>query len=306
MMNRAAPGGAVLFLVSLVLGGSASVARADRTIAVEVAASSTAKGKRDKFAAWRAVDGSTGTAWCEGKDDEGLDETLTLTLAEPLLVTRIDLYVGQHGSARAYKENNRPSKLFAQTASKTGEPMVLLAKAVPMVSDYDKLVKLDLKTPRTVQVLELGLAGVTRGDKLKANQTCITDVSVVGEKGEVINFAYGMPVDAMKSLPAALSGLRAAVAACDDKALAAAVKFPLQHRVAAEEDSHTVKLKNVKALAKACKAGDFPKIPDSADRAGISPAGPGRVSLETDSDTVIRMEMVWNKGAWQLVSLESY
>ncbi|KAB2895975.1 MAG: discoidin domain-containing protein [Kofleriaceae bacterium] len=303
MSNRAARGVAAVFLVSTF---SASVAHADRTIAVEVAASSTAKGKNDKFAAWRAVDGSTGTAWCEGKGDEGLDETLKLTLAEPIVVTRIDLYVGLHGSAKAYKENNRPSKLFAQTAVKTGEPMVLLAKAVPIVSDHDKLVKLDLKTPRTVQVLELGLAGVTRGDKTKVNQTCVTDVSVVGEKGEVIAFAYGMPVDAMKSLPAGLAAVRAAVAACDEKALAAAVKFPLSHSVAAEEDSRTVKLKNAKALAKACKAGDFPKIPDSADRAGISPSGPGRVTLETDSDTVIRVDMVWNKGAWQLAAMESY
>lgn len=300
MVNRAALGAAAL-LVSL-----PSAAAADRWVAVDVTATSTAKGKKDKFVAWRAVDGSTGTAWCEGKDDEGLDEKLTLTLAEPLLVTRIDLYVGLNGSAKEYKENNRPSKLFAQTAQKTGEPMVMLAKAVPMVSEYDKLVKLDLKTPRTVQVLELGLAGITRGDKPKNNHTCISDVSLVGDKGEVINFLYGMPADSMSSLPAAVNVLRTAVAACDEKVLAHAVKFPLEHRIAAEEDSHTVKLKNVKALVKACKAGNFPMIPPEADQPGITSNGLARVTLEVGTSEIERIEMMWNKGAWQLASIDGY
>ncbi len=305
MTNRAAPGVAVV-LVAAGLAAAPSPALADRTIAVEVVASSTAKGKHDRFAAWRAVDGSTGTAWCEGKDDEGLDETLRLTLAEPILVTRIDLYVGRHGSAKEYQAHNRPSKLFAQTASKSGEPMVMLAKAVPMVSEFDRLVKLDLKTPRTLQVLEVGLAGVARGDDARQNQTCLTEISVVGDKGEIIHFAYGMPLDAMKSVPAAVIALREAVAACDEVALASFVKFPLSHRIAAEEDSRTVKLKNAKALVKACKAGAFPRIPPEADEPGIDPAGAGRVRLETDSSTVMRMDLAWNKGAWRLVSIESY
>jgi len=306
MMNRAAPGTVAIAVAAAALLVAPSAVLADKSIAVEVVASSMAKGKKDKFAAWRAVDGSTGTAWCEGKDDEGVDEKLTLELAEPILVTRIDLYVGVHGSAREYKDNNRPSKLFAQTAPKAGDPLVMLAKAVPMVSEYDTLVKLDLKTPRTVQVLELGLAGVTRGDKLKNNNTCITDVSLVGDKGEVISFLYGMPVESMAALPAAVTALRTAVAACDEKALATAVKFPLSHRIAAEEDSHTVKLKNVKALVKACKSGDFPKIPAEADQSGITANGLGGISLETGASEVLRMDMQWNKGAWQLASLEGY
>ncbi len=300
MMKRTALG--AIIATSLV----PSVARADKTMAVEVVASSSAKGKADKFAAWRAVDGSTGTAWCEGKDDEGMDETLQLTLAQPLLVTRIDLYVGLHGSAKEYKENNRPSKLFAQTSPKAGDPMVMLAKAVPMVSDYDTLVKLDLKPPRTLQVLEIGLAGVARGEKAKNNNTCITDVSLVGEKGEVINFVYGMPVDALAALPAALGTLRTAVAGCDEKVLSTAVKYPLSHRVSAEEDSHTVKLKNAKALVKACKAGDFPKIPEGAEQSGISANGLGGISLETGAADVLRIDMQWVKGAWALSGVESY
>lgn len=300
MTKRAALG--AIIAASLV----PSVAQADKTVAVEVVASSSAKGKADRFAAWRAVDGSTGTAWCEGKDDEGMDETLALTLAQPLLVTRIDLYVGLHGSAKDYKENNRPSKLFAQTSPKAGEPMVMLAKAVPMVSDYDTLVKLDLKTPRTLQVLELGLAGVTRGEKAKNNDTCITEVSLVGEKGEVITFVYGMPVDALASLPAALGTLRTAVAGCDEKVLSTAVKFPLSHRVSAEEDSHTVKLKNAKALVKACKAGDFPKIPEGAEQSGVSANGLGGISLETGAADVLRIDLQWVKGAWALSGIESY
>jgi hypothetical protein len=303
MIHRVALGAAVVLLAGLV---RLPPAWADRTIAVEVAASSSARGKNDKFAAWRAVDGSTATAWCEGKGDDGIDETITLTLAEPIHVTRIDLYVGRHGSAKEFKNSNRPAKLFAQTAPRTGEPMVMLAKAAPMVSEYDQLVKLDLKTPRTIQVLELGLAGITRGDNAKDHQTCITEVSVVGDKGEIVTFLYGMPVDAMKQLPEALTALQAAVAACDAKALAAAVSFPLAHHVAAEEDSRTVKHKNAKALAKACKKRNFPRLPADAENADTTPSGFGRISLETGGSDVIRMDLQWNKGAWKLVSIEGY
>lgn len=300
MMKHAALGVAAFLIVMPPL------AVADRWLAVEATASSTAKGKRDQYASWRAVDGATGTAWCEGKADEGLDEKLTLTLPEPILVTRIDLYVGLHGSARAYKENNRPSTLFVQTAQKKGDPMVMLAKAVPTVGDYNTLVKLGLNTPRTVQVIELAFAGVARGDKAKKNHTCISDVSLVGDKGEVINFLYGMPVDAMAALPDALTALRTAVASCDEQALPAVVKFPLAHRVAAEEDSRTIKLKNVKALMKACKAGDFPKIPPEADQSGITANGFGGISLETGASEVMQMDMTWNQGSWQLAAIDAY
>src|SRR5688572_9496207 len=181
-----------VFIVLLV-----SSASADKAVGVEVSASSTAKGKGDKFAAWRAVDNSTTTAWCEGKDDEGLDETFKLTLAEPIKVTRLDLYVGLNGSAKEFSDNNRLAKVSAQTAPKVGDPLAMLAKGAPIVSKFETLVKLDLKTPRTVQVIELGLAGITRGDNLKANNTCISDVSLVSEKGEVVNFLYGVSADAM-------------------------------------------------------------------------------------------------------------
>jgi hypothetical protein len=299
MGKRAALGAVAALLVP-------SAAAADRVIAVDVQASSTAPSKVDTFAAWRVVDGSTGTAWCEGKDDEGLEETLTLTLARPVRVTRIDLYVGLHGSAKEYKDHNRPSKLVARTAPRRGDAMKLLAGAVPMVSDHDTLVKLDLETPRKVQVLELGLAGVARGEKERNNHTCITDISLLGEKGEVIHFVYGMPLDAMAELAAAVGRLRTAVAACDEAVLSTAVTFPLAHRVSAEEDSRTVTLKNARALVKACKAGDFPKIPPEADRPGISANGFGGVSLETGAADVSRLDLQWVNGAWALSGIESY
>jgi hypothetical protein len=300
MTNRAALGAAAVFFFS------SSTVMADRVIAVEAAATSVAKGKDDKFAAWRAVDGSSGTAWCEGKDDEGLDEKLTLTLAEPISAKRIDLYVGIHLSSQDYKDNNRPSKLYAAITPKKGDPVSLLGKAVPMTSDYDKLVKLDLKPPRTMQVIELGLAGVTRGEKLKVNNTCFTDVSLVDDKGETVTFVYGLPADAMASLPAAVSTLRTAIAGCDEKALSTAVKFPLAHRISAEEESRNLKHKNAKALAKACTKGDIPKIPAEADRPALSANGFARVSLDINSTELIRFDMQWNKGSWQMVSIESY
>lgn len=300
MRKRAVVGVLAVLLVS--------PAVADRAVAVEATASSTAKGKADKFAAWRAVDGETGTAWCEGKDDEGLDETIKLTFAEPLAVTRLDLYVGLHGSAKEYGENNVVSKVFAQTAPKIGAPMVMLAKAAPVTSKHDMLVKLDLKAPRTIQVLEIGIAGVTRGGNAKVNNTCISDISLVADKKEVVSFLYGLPPDAIGQLTPSVNVLRTAVAGCEEKALAWQVKYPIVHSVEAEEDSRTIKHKNVKSLVKACRKGDFPQIPVE-DSPQLSAAGLGRVSVEAGSSAgsdAFRYDMQWTDGGWKLAGIESH
>lgn len=305
MRKRAVVGVLAVLLVS--------PAVADRAVAVEATASSTAKGKADKFAAWRAVDGETGTAWCEGKDDEGLDETIKLTFAEPLAVTRLDLYVGLHGSAKEYGENNVVSKVFAQTAPKIGAPMVMLAKAAPVTSKHDMLVKLDLKAPRTIQVLEIGIAGVTRGGNAKVNNTCISDISLVADKKEVVSFLYGLPPDAIGQLTPSVNVLRTAVAGCDEKALAWQVKYPLEHRVENEEASRTIKHKNVKSLVKACQKDSFPSIP-VGDSPQLSAGGLGRVSVEPGSveagssagSDAFRYDMQWTDGGWKLAGIESH
>ncbi|HEY5935617.1 MAG TPA: discoidin domain-containing protein [Kofleriaceae bacterium] len=290
--------------MSVMLGSH--VAQADRVLAVEATASSSAAGKNDKFAAWRAVDGLTETAWCEGKPDEGVDQTIKLTFAEPIKVTRLDLYVGLHGTAKEYGENNQPSKVTVQTAPKTGDAMVVLGKAIPVVSKHDMLVKLDLKTARTIQVLELSLAGVTRGTNAKVNHTCISDISLVSEKKEVVNFLYGLSAEAMTSLQASVNVLRTAMAGCEEKVLSYAVKFPLEHRIVAEEDSRTIKHKTAKALVKACAKKGFPTIPVDTDDAQLSATGLGRVSLEPSaSSDVFRFDMIWTDGGWKLASLES-
>ena len=285
-----------------------SVATADKVVGVEAVASSTAKGKADKFAAWRAVDDQTETAWCEGKPDEGLDETITLTLAEPIKVTRLDLYVGLHGSAKEYDDNNRVAKVSARTAPKTGEPLVQLAKAVPIVSKHNTLVKLDLKTPRTVQVIELGIAGVTRGAKAAANDTCFSDISFATEKGEVVRFLYGISGDAMSQLAPSLNVLRTALAGCEQKQLAFMVAFPFEHRIEAEEDSRTIRHKDVKSLVKACRKDAVPAIPVEADKLSeLTSSGFGRITFETGGNSdLYRMEMRWVDGSWKLASIDTH
>ncbi len=289
-----------------------AAAMAEDWVGVEVVASSTAKGKADKFAAWRALDGNHGTAWCEGKADEGAGETITLRLSRPVAVSKINLMVGKHGSAKIYQASNRVSKLAAASAEKAGEPLQQFAKAAALTSAYDTMLKLDLRKSRMVTTLEIGLAGVERGDDLKVDETCITELQIVNERAEVVELLYGVPPEAMTALPAAVTALRAAVASCDDKALARVAKFPVVHSVEAEEDSYTAKLKNAKALAKACKENSFPKIPVEVDqvldhlRGGASGTGVGRISLEVGTDDVVRLELQWHKGTWLLVSLEGH
>lgn len=301
MMKRAALGVVVFVLAS------SSVAAADKTISVEVVASSTAKGKADKFAAWRVLDGSTATAWCEGKDDEGLDETITLRLSQPVKVAQLNMFIGLNGAEKEWKENNRLSKLGVQLAESSSGALTSLSKGAPIVSAYDTMVRLDLKPARTMQMIELSVAGVTRGDKLKKNDTCIAEIALMGEGNETINFLYGLPPEAMPAWGAGVKAVRDALGSCDEAAIAKVVKFPYMHYVEAEEDSHEVKLKNAKAFAKACKKGGTPKIPAAADAPGeMSAAGLGKVTMEVNDEYLMRIEMAWVKGAWMLSHSEGH
>ena len=71
-------------LVWLLISGRAAAAPA--WTHVEITATSTKANKADRYAAWRAIDNSTRTAWCKGKPGSGVGEALTIAFAAPTQV----------------------------------------------------------------------------------------------------------------------------------------------------------------------------------------------------------------------------
>lgn len=60
------------------------------------------------YSAWGAMDGSTATAWCEGKKDEGIGEILIVKadVSKP-----VRIWNGLGASETLYRANNRPQKI---------------------------------------------------------------------------------------------------------------------------------------------------------------------------------------------------
>src|SRR5687768_16902041 len=95
-------------ICSLAVGTAARDAHAqlgrESVQALEVSASSTLKGKGERYAAWRAVDFDVSssddmtrsyyaTAWCEGKKNEGVGESLTFS-GQPISLTGLGIAAG--------------------------------------------------------------------------------------------------------------------------------------------------------------------------------------------------------------------
>src|SRR5438067_2458894 len=88
----------------------------------KVSATSTFSDKNDPtdYSAWRAIAPETRggggmsmeeptlwSAWCEGKKDEGIGETLTITFAEPTQIDSIRIAAGVWRTDALFKANNQ-------------------------------------------------------------------------------------------------------------------------------------------------------------------------------------------------------
>lgn len=160
---------------------------------VEITATSTKANKADRFAAWRAIDNSTDTAWCKGKPGNGVGEALTIAFTAPTQVP--DLSVSGRGVTAV------------DIAVDGGKPQRL---ALTSASGY-------LRIKQAVRSLTVSIAATKKG----ASDACLDlAVSFLG--------MYVGDAKAFAALVQTTTAFLDAMKRCDANALAAIGAFPVR------------------------------------------------------------------------------
>jgi hypothetical protein len=212
-----------------------------------ITASSVLPGKNDRYAASRALDERTDTAWCEGAADEGIGATLTIAFETPADIDEVMLEPGMRGSAKLFAANNRPTRLEVQA---DGGPVV----AVTSKGQDKPVARLAAKA---VKQLTIRIAAVEKG---AMNDSCISEVTL-RRSGEVKTPVLGTTRAALRAFPKAMGELARALETCDVAGLAKTVQFPLSYVQGVEGvDSPSRKYiyRDAASLAKGCKRNEAP------------------------------------------------
>jgi hypothetical protein len=293
----------------------------------EVTASSTFKDKRDLYAPWRTlsyeqVDDKTGaraphyvpkTAWCEGKADEGLGETLTIHLAVPTKLDQIRVATGVWLSQRFFDTNNQITALDVTVDGK-----------VTTVKPPAQREWTSIAVDRPVSTITMKIAAVHKG---KMNDSCLSAIELV-RGGEALIPMLGFDGPAADELPRALAKLQKVLADPARTDLDKLVEFPYSDHNAfyAARNLKPIKIATGPAMVAACRARDQDeagnKIDSSPNRgcpmpasvdptddrpAAISIPGPGivEVSFPSHRDLVDVWRLHWNVNAWRLQAIDS-
>lgn len=293
-------------------------------IVKEVTATSTYVDKKHKGAydpanvIWHdtAEDASLGsvprTAWCEGKPDEGIGETLTITFARPEKIDRIEIAAGVWLSEKLFNANNQITTLEVGIDGKT-----TTVKA-PATREW-------LKVPvgRAVSAITLKIGGVKKGTM---NDTCISAVDIrrdVGDAGFSVVSARDLGADAVAALPAALAKIQAALVDPSYVSLQPVLAFPFVYNYAGGPKK--TKLASWQAVEAQCKATGKKRIDDPTS--SKCPSGtfftppsrmnpvPGKLTLTPRAGNLVvefpveggiynRWSLVWKDGGWRLTAID--
>jgi len=168
----------------------------------EVTATSTYADKRGMYAPWRTLvydqtNDATGTivpttAWCEGKPDAGIGETLTIRLARPTPISRIRIAAGVWLTPQLFDSNNHITALEVALDGKT------VKVAPPGKREWTAVA-----VGAPVSTIAIRIAAVDRG---KMNDSCLSAI-VLERDGEVVVPVRGIDGAALDELPRALAKL---------------------------------------------------------------------------------------------------
>src|SRR5262249_11109274 len=136
----------------------------------DISATSTFADKNDAYAAWRTIGYDVRgdmehpepvywSAWCEGKKDEGVGETVTVTLAEPTQIDTMRVAAGGWRTDKLFAANNQITALDVIVDG--GKPQTLRPKGKKWI---------ELKLGAKLTTLAFKIAGVKKG---KMNDSCI-------------------------------------------------------------------------------------------------------------------------------------
>jgi hypothetical protein len=252
-----------------------------------VSASSTLKGKKDKYAAWRVFDNdaveaggsdmssATGTyyttAWCEGKKDEGIGESLELA-GDDLSFTTITIAAGFWKSEALWAKNNRPTKL---TITVTGHDDQERTFDLDVPSDMEEA-ELNPGELVDAQDIKIAFAAVDKG---KVNDTCISDVMI--SKGDTTLRPAMINLGADQDFQTMLAALSDGLTNCTGDAINTYVHFPLSYKSLGDPSGMAKpvkkKWKKAKDLLKSCKKGQAPSFAGDINYAWVITEGPDKL-----------------------------
>lgn len=296
-----------------------SVALADEALPPlfieKVSATSTFASKNNAYDPRLAVDPTLGStkdgdtiyksAWCEGKKDAGIGESITVTFAEPAKIDKLSIKAGVWMTAKLFTANNIPTAITITTDDKrtfTAKPSATERKEAEVVIGG-----------APVKTITLAIAEVKPG---KMNDSCITEVSF-GDATVVT----GVDAAGAKAYPAAAKTIAETFwkfqdgtvdKACDAKLVGKTIELPflwddLENTGSSNPEFHTAHHKNVvkdaASFVKMCKRAWF--IAGRAEPMDISSPGPGLVSLQFEgADTMQTLELRYKNGTWKAYALD--
>jgi hypothetical protein len=302
--------------------------RLPRVIGIrDVTASSTFadRSRKDLYGAWRTVafaqqfDEAADlyvpvTAWCEGKPDEGVGETVTITLAAATRIDAIKIAAGVWKSAKLFAANNQITALEVTLDGKTTRVVPAAARTW-----------LEVPIGRPVTTLAIKIAEVKKG---KMNDSCLSGIELV-QGGEAMSPLTGLDsAAAATDLPRALAALQAALTAPGRPGLDKLLEFPFVVHDASGFFSGApgpITHAGWKAVDAACRAADkasdrgqvdesrpvsCPR-PADVDPSDTRPAilvsdGPGKIEITFPSHREISevWRLRWRDSAWRLSAID--
>lgn len=257
------------------------------------------------------------TAWCEGKADEGIGESLTLSLALPGKLQKLSIAAGVWQSDSAWKSNNRITRLEVIVDGKPPVPLTVPAGR--------RHAELQLGAEK-VSSIEIRIAAVDKG---RDNNSCLSAVRLYRD-----DFEHGLLDVArypkLNELPAALTAIQKALnARATAESLEPVLDFPFTYH---EKDcilggmcpDKSFVYKNIAALIKACRK--FEKLDDEA-KISAEQTCPGgnyvdasdtrplsineespdkvRLSFPSHNELVTEWVLVHRGGNWRLSSIDA-
>jgi hypothetical protein len=306
---------------TLALGVATAHAERPAITPIEVTASSTLKGKSDKYAPWRAVDFDAQqvadpgnpdvinfvrtTGWCEGKKDQGIGEYLEIRAVDGTIrLAGVAIHAGFQKSQKLFEANNRPSRLTVTFTDAGGGEQ----KAELTVPDGMTAGVLALDRPIDAAKVRIAFAEVTKG---KVNDSCLSHVQLLTEAGPAPAYLAADADSGMIEI--ALGNLYTGLESCDASMLEGAIKFPLAYSSRNAKGKRVKKkLKNAKALAKLCGKGEGPR-PIEVDWSSLAPAGKNKITIAQGGDAggdvwtlVYRSAGDAAPGEWLLTAVDYY
>jgi hypothetical protein len=295
----------------------------------DVTATSTFADKNNAYAAWRALayelrnkpDMSSPdriptvwSAWCEGKPDEGLGETMTITFAEPTQLDAIKIAAGVWRTARLFKSNNQITSL---ELSVDGEkPNAVAPKGKTWT---------EVKLGRKVTTIAIKIVAVKKG---KMNDSCISAIDLM-RGGDAQRIAIGVDKRGWQALPAAIKAIQKGIETPGRKPLERLLEFPFSSQDPMGDfggygGSTNTTVSSWKQFLAACKVYDkaraspdadwvdprgcaFPANyrPDDDRTYGLDVVEPGvvRVVFPSGNEAGSGWRLHW-KDAWKLQAIE--